>query len=79
MEFRDLRTLDELRKVVELEKVIWGVDYTDVVSVPILAVTVKRGGVLIGAFDNDRLIAFVYSLAGIKEGGQYLLALQERT
>src|SRR2546428_6485041 len=68
MEFRDLRTLDELRKVVELEKVIWGVDYTDVVSVPILAVTVKRGGVLIGAFDNDRLIAFVYSLAGIKEG-----------
>lgn len=68
MELRDLTTLDDFRRVVELEKVIWGVDYTDVVSVPILAVTVKRGGVLIGAFDNDRLIAFVYSLAGIKEG-----------
>jgi predicted GNAT superfamily acetyltransferase len=68
MDLRDLKTLDDFRDVVELERTIWGVDYDDVVSVPILVVTVKRGGVLIGAFDNDRLIAFVYSLPGIKDG-----------
>lgn len=68
MELRDLKTLDEFRQVVDLERDIWGVDYTDVVSTPILAVTVKRGGVLIGAFDRGRMVGFVYSLPGIKEG-----------
>jgi predicted GNAT superfamily acetyltransferase len=68
MELRDLTTLDDFHSVVGLEKVIWGVDYEDVVSMPILAVTVKRGGILIGAFDESRLIGFVYSLAGFKEG-----------
>jgi predicted GNAT superfamily acetyltransferase len=67
MVLRDLKTLDDFKQVVELEKLIWGVDYDDVVCVPILAVTVKRGGVLIGAFENDRMVGFVYSLPGIKD------------
>jgi predicted GNAT superfamily acetyltransferase len=65
---RDLKTLDDFRQVVNLEKEIWGVGYDDVVCVPILAVTVKRGGVLIGAFERDRMVGFVYSLPGIKDG-----------
>jgi predicted GNAT superfamily acetyltransferase len=68
MELHDLKSLDEFKQVVELERAIWGVDYDDVVSVPILVVTVKRGGVLIGAFDEGRMIGFVYSLPGIKAG-----------
>lgn len=68
MELRDLKTLDDFKQVIELEKAIWGVDYDDVVCLPILAVTVKRGGVLIGAFDKGRMVGFVYSLAGIKSG-----------
>jgi predicted GNAT superfamily acetyltransferase len=68
MDIRDLKTLDDFKQVVELEREIWGVDYDDVVCMPILAVTVKRGGVLIGAFDKDRMVGFVYSLPGIKAG-----------
>jgi predicted GNAT superfamily acetyltransferase len=68
MTLRDLKTLEDFRQVVELEKEIWGVDYSDVVCAPILAVSVKRGGVLIGAFDNGRMVGFVYSLPGIKDG-----------
>jgi len=67
MELRDLHTLDEFRQVVALEREIWGGDYDDVVAVPILAVTVKRGGVLIGAFEGRRMVGFVYSLPGIKD------------
>jgi predicted GNAT superfamily acetyltransferase len=67
MELRDLKTIDEFRQVVALEREIWGGDYDDVVAVPILAVTVKRGGVLIGAFDGGRMVGFVYSLPGIKD------------
>ena len=66
--YRDLRTLDEYAQVVEMERVIWGPGYDEVVPVPILAVTVLRGGVLIGAFDGDRMAGFVYSLPGIKGG-----------
>jgi len=68
--FRDLTTLDEFAAVVELERRIWGPGYDEVVPVPILAVTVKRGGILIGAFDADaseRLIGFVYSIAAMKD------------
>jgi predicted GNAT superfamily acetyltransferase len=68
MELRDLTTLDEFKQIVELEREIWGVDYDDVVCAPILAVTVKRGGVLVGAFDGGRMVGFVYSLPGIKDG-----------
>ena len=38
------------------------------VPVPILAVSVHTGGILIGAFDDQRMIGFVYSLPGIKDG-----------
>lgn len=67
MQLRDLHSIDEFKQVVALERQIWGGDYDDVVAVPILAVSVKRGGVLIGAFDKDRMVGFVYSLPGIKD------------
>lgn len=66
--FRDLTTLEEFADVVQLERDIWGPAYDDVVPVPILAVSVHSGGILIGAFDGDRMIGFVYSLPGIKDG-----------
>src|SRR5262249_6765676 len=73
IQYRDLTTLEEYAQVVELEREIWGVGYADVVPVPIFAITVMRGGVLIGAFSGrgasaERLVGFVYSIAGIKEG-----------
>jgi predicted GNAT superfamily acetyltransferase len=66
--YRDLTSLDDFAGVVDLEREIWGPGYDEVVPVPILAVTVMRGGILIGAFADDRMIGFVYSLAGIKHG-----------
>src|ERR1700733_13041820 len=66
--YRDLTTLDDFAAVVDLEREIWGPGYDEVVPVPILAVTVMRGGILIGAFDDGRMIGFVYSLPGIKHG-----------
>jgi predicted GNAT superfamily acetyltransferase len=67
--YRDLTTLDDFGTVVELEKRIWG--YTngaDVVPVPILAVTVHRGGILVGAFDRGVMVGFVYSIPAIHGG-----------
>jgi predicted GNAT superfamily acetyltransferase len=38
------------------------------VPTPLFAITVKRGGILIGAFDGERMVAFVYSLPAIVDG-----------
>ena len=66
--YRDLTTLSDFAEVVELERHIWGTGYDDVVPVSILSVSVLRGGVLVGAFDGDRMVGFVYSLPGLKHG-----------
>jgi predicted GNAT superfamily acetyltransferase len=70
MQVRALQTLDDCRKVVELEKAVWEyADGEDVVPVPILVVSIKRGGILLGAFDDaGEMKGFVYSLAAIKHG-----------
>jgi predicted GNAT superfamily acetyltransferase len=39
-----------------------------VVPSSILTISVHRGGILIGAFADERMIGFVYSLPGIKHG-----------
>jgi len=69
IDLRDLTTIDDLARVVEFEKRIWG--YTngdDVVPLPVLAATVHRGAVLVGAFDGDDMIGFVYSIPAIRRG-----------
>jgi chorismate synthase len=67
---RDLRGLDDYRAVVDLERAIWGyTDMADVVTVPVFIITVKRGGILIGAFDAaGELAGFAYSIVGMKNG-----------
>jgi predicted GNAT superfamily acetyltransferase len=70
LRFRDLRTLDEFREVVALEQEIWGyADSSDIFTVPVFIITVKRGAILVGAVDpHDRLVGFTYSLVGMKAG-----------
>ena len=69
--YRDLTTLEEFAGVVELEREIWGPGYDEVVPVPILAITVMRGGILVGAFDDDRM----NELLGINGTDQFLIYL----
>jgi predicted GNAT superfamily acetyltransferase len=70
MEIRDLTTIEECRQVAALEKDVWGyTDAEDVVPPPVLIVSIKRGGVLLGAFDAAGLMkGFVYSIPGVKDG-----------
>ena len=70
MLIRPLTTLEDCRKVAELEKIVWGyTDAEDVVPPPVLIVSIKRGGVLLGAFDDDgEMKGFVYSIPALKDG-----------
>ena len=70
MDIRDLTTLADCQAVAALEKDVWGyTDAEDVVPAPVLIVSIKRGGILIGAFDAaGSLCGFVYSWPAIKDG-----------
>jgi predicted GNAT superfamily acetyltransferase len=69
IEIRDLHGLDDFRAVVQLEQEIWGyTDPADIITVPVFIITVKRGGILIGAFSAERMVGFAFSLVGIKDG-----------
>ena len=69
MDIRDLQTIPEFREVMALELEIWGYgDAEDAVGIPLFVVTVKRGGILLGAYDGGRMAGFVYSLAGLRRG-----------
>jgi predicted GNAT superfamily acetyltransferase len=70
MDIRPLTTLDDCRAVTAMEREVWGyTDAEDVVPPPILIVSIRRGGILLGAFDDsDEMKGFVYSMPGLKEG-----------
>jgi predicted GNAT superfamily acetyltransferase len=70
MHLRDLTDLPDLARVVELERVIWGyVNGDDLTPLPLLAATVRRGAILVGAFDEaGNMAGFVYSLPAVHRG-----------
>jgi predicted GNAT superfamily acetyltransferase len=69
MTIRPLHTIAEFQEVAALEAEIWGyTSFEDAVGLPMFVATLKRGGILLGAYDGDRLIGFVYSIAGMKDG-----------
>jgi len=70
LNIRRLTTLEECRQVAALEKAVWQfADAEDVVPPALLIVSIKRGGLLLGAFDDtDALKGFVYSMPASKGG-----------
>jgi predicted GNAT superfamily acetyltransferase len=66
---RPLHTIPEIREVIALEQEIWGATVPeDAVGIPLFVATLKRGAILLGAYDGGRLIGFVYSFPGLKDG-----------
>jgi predicted GNAT superfamily acetyltransferase len=69
MLIRPLSSLEECRAAAELEKTIWSYTDDDVIPGPIIFVSLKRGAVLLGAFDDaGGMQGYAYAAAAIKEG-----------
>jgi predicted GNAT superfamily acetyltransferase len=68
MVIRTLTAPHEFRRVVDLECEVWRLpDAADAVSAILLTATTKRGAILIGAFDGERMVGFVYSFPGLRQ------------
>jgi predicted GNAT superfamily acetyltransferase len=67
---RELGAHEELREVVALQKTIWGFDDADLLPLRMLVVATKIGGHLLGAFADERMIAFCLAIPGLKPDGK---------
>ena len=65
---RDIDGGAEMRAVEELQKDVWGIPDLDVVPLSHLVAAKAAGGVLLGAFDRETLIGFVYGFVSYEQG-----------
>ncbi len=66
-EIRPIHTLDEFRAVEELQRVAWDSTDLDITPLHMLITFAKNGGVVLGAFDGDEMIGFVFGFIGTGE------------
>jgi predicted GNAT superfamily acetyltransferase len=65
---RPLTTVDQFAGCVELQRAVWGWTDLDLMPVRLFVVAHHVGGVVLGAYDGDRLIGFVNCLPGVRGG-----------
>ena len=65
---RDIEGAAEMRALEQLQKEVWGIPDLDVVPFSHLIATKEAGGVLVGAFDAQTLIGFIYGFASYENG-----------
>lgn len=78
---RPLSTYEEFKQVLSLEQLVWGFsDPYDMVPPVVFTITVKRGAILLGAFDeHGRMVGFSYSLVGRRERDRKVLQWSHMT
>lgn len=64
---RLLETPEELRLVEELQRQVWPGSETDVVPMHMLITAVHNGGLVFGAFEEEKIVGFVFGFPGLEE------------
>jgi predicted GNAT superfamily acetyltransferase len=65
---RNIDEAAEMLAVEELQKEVWGIPDLDVVPKSHLVAAKAAGGVLLGAFDRETLVGFVYGFVSYEQG-----------
>jgi predicted GNAT superfamily acetyltransferase len=70
--YKTIEDLADINDIVSLQSDIWSQD--SVSPLPQLVASIHHGGILIGAYSDNRLIGFCYGFAGYKNGEVYLIS-----
>lgn len=62
-----IETPEGLREVEELQRQVWQGSETDVVPMHLLITAVHNGGLVLGAFDEEKIIGFVFGFTGLEK------------
>jgi predicted GNAT superfamily acetyltransferase len=65
---RPIDDVAQMHAVEELQKEVWGIPDLDVVPLTHLVAAKEAGGTLIGAFDGETLVGFVYGFPSFERG-----------
>ncbi len=78
IEVRELKDPQEFYQAINVQKSAWRTNdcCTNVTPPPDLIATARNGGLVLGAFDNNRLIGFSYAFIGRDSQGYYLYSHQ---
>jgi predicted GNAT superfamily acetyltransferase len=66
VEIRQLFRLDEFEDVLNIQKIIWCYEDSDLIPMRFLAVVDRVGGHVFGAYDGPRMVGFCFAIPGIK-------------
>jgi predicted GNAT superfamily acetyltransferase len=64
---RLLETPEDLQLVEELQRSVWPGSETDIVPMHIMITVVHNGGLALGAFEEEKMIGFVFGFPGLEE------------
>ncbi len=64
---RLIETPEEMRLVEQIQREVWHGSETDVVPLHMLITAVHNGGLVLGAFVEERIIGFVFGFPGLEE------------
>ncbi|MCY0859586.1 MAG: hypothetical protein OWQ54_04070 [Sulfolobaceae archaeon] len=78
IEVRELKDPQEFYQTINVQKSAWRTNdcCTNVTPPPNLIAAARNGGLVLGAFDNNRLIGFSYAFIGRDSQGYYLYSHQ---
>ncbi len=68
IEIRDISGLDEVDQINNVQKEIWGMDDLEMIPGRFMHAMQFNGACLIGAFEDDKLVGFVFGILGTLEG-----------
>jgi len=68
MQIRKIESLAEMREVERLQREVWGVEDLEVYPALALKPQTEVGAILMGAFDEGRMVGFVFGFPGILDG-----------
>jgi len=66
MHIRLIETPEEMRLIEDLQRQVWHGSETDVVPLHMLITVVHNGGLVLGAFDDETIVGFVFGFAGLE-------------
>jgi predicted GNAT superfamily acetyltransferase len=80
VEIRDLKTISDLRRALQLEKQVWGLEDADVTPLTHAVATQAAGALWVGAFRGEELVGIAYAFPSLRAGRvglhSHLLAVQ---
>lgn len=66
---QEIKTLQQIEQVKQLEEQVWKIHPLPTHQT---FTAIKNGGIIVGAYDGEKLVGFSYGFAGFKDGQAYL-------